>query len=102
EVVAGADADAPDVLLLGGAQPAETARTSGLELDARALADVVERGLLALRLVGEGRVVRVIEQHLDLLVRLVHARPVAGEEAHDRRHLVGADAAPAPPRPSCP
>src|SRR5439155_12434 len=81
EALVGVDADAPDVLLLGGAQPAETARTSGLELDARALADVVERGLLALRLVGEGRVVCVIDQHLDRLVRLVVVRRVRNEDA---------------------
>src|SRR5436190_14871857 len=75
--------------------PTSTAHTHtlDLELESRALAHLVERRLLALRLVGEGRIVRVVDQHLDVAVCLVDACPVAREVAHDRRDLVGADAA---------
>ena len=49
----GVDADALDVLLLGGVERAEAALARDREDDLRALADLVERDLLALRLIDE-------------------------------------------------
>ena len=53
------DADAPDLRLLGGVERAETAVPGDRELDLRAAGDVVQRELLALRLVDE--VLRVVD-----------------------------------------
>ena len=52
-----------------------------------------ERGLVALRLVVERRVVRVVREHLDPGVRLLRALDVAADVANDRRHVVRANRA---------
>ena len=49
----GVDADAPDALLLRGVERAEPAASRDLEDDDRAARDLVQRDLLALRLVRE-------------------------------------------------
>src|SRR6266508_1357557 len=89
----GVDADAPNALLLGSVEPAEPTLAGGLEHDAGAARDLVQRRLLALRLVGEGRVVRVVDEHGHLRIRLLRAGRVAGEEADDRVNLAGAHGA---------
>ena len=61
------------------------------KIDARALLDLVQRDLLALRLVGE--VLRVAVQHRDPRIGGLRARLVAGDEAVDRRLLLAADGA---------
>src|SRR5579884_4202949 len=87
------DADAPDVGLLRGAEAAEATAACRLEDDAGAARDLVLRRDLALRLVVERRVVRHVQEHLHVLVRLHGTRPEAGEVMHDRRHGVRAHGA---------
>src|SRR6266550_682969 len=87
----GVDADAPDVLLLGRVQRAQTAATRHLEDHARALLDLVQRDLLALRLVVP--VLRVGIQRRDAGIRGPRSRLVAGDEAIDRRLLLATDRA---------
>src|SRR3954469_13152730 len=53
----GVDADPPHLLLLRGGERAETAAAGDLEDDVRAPVDLVQRRLLALRLIREGCVV---------------------------------------------
>src|SRR5947207_947099 len=65
----------------------------GREDDLRLLADLVERDLFALRLVAEGRIVRVAEDDRGLRVSLLDPGSVAAEVADDRRHRVRADRA---------
>ena len=67
----GVDADALQVLALSRVQRAEAAAARDLEDDLRALGDLVERDLLALRLVGEA--LRVAVQGLDGRVGLLSA-----------------------------
>src|SRR6476659_6556299 len=86
----GVDADALDALLLGGVEDAEAALAGDLEDDLRAARDLVERDLLALRLVDE--VLGVAVQRLDRRVRRLGARLVAGDVVVDRRDLLAADA----------
>jgi hypothetical protein len=88
----GVDADAPDFRppWRPGARRGRTARD--LEDRLRALLDLTQRGLLALRLVVERRVVRVVREHLDLRVRLLRALDVPADVADDRGDVVRADA----------
>ena len=51
----------------------------------RALVDLVERRLVALRLVVEGGVVGVVREHLDAGAGLLRALDVAADVVHDRR-----------------
>src|SRR6266446_2997288 len=83
------DADAPDPRLLRSVQRAEAARPRDVELDLRALVDLVLRDRLALRLVDE--VLRVALEHRDARVARLRAGLVAREEAVDRRDLDAAD-----------
>src|SRR5918994_4366129 len=62
ERLVGVDADAPDALLLRRVQRAEAAAAGNLEDDVGALGDLVERHLLALRLVDE--VLRVAQERV--------------------------------------
>ena len=73
ERLVGVDADAADPFLAGGVERAETAAARDLEDDVGALRDLVERDLLALRLVDE--VLRVAVQDLDVRVRVLRALP---------------------------
>src|SRR5689334_10199200 len=67
----GVDADAPDLGRLRSLQGAEAAAAGDLEDRLRALRDVLERDLLALRRGGRREVVRVVDQDLGgLVVRL--------------------------------
>src|SRR6266851_3664278 len=75
----GIDADPPEPLGLRLIERAEPAAAGGREDDLRLLADLVERDLLALRLVAEGRIVRVAEDDRGLRVRLLDPGSVAGE-----------------------
>src|SRR4051794_24030110 len=87
----GVDADALDALLLGGVERAEAALAGDLEDDLRALGDLVERDLLALRLVDE--VLRVAVERLDARVRRLRSGLEAGDVVVDRRDLLAADPA---------
>ncbi len=83
------DADAPDPGALRGVERAEAARAGDVELDLRALIDLVLRDRLALRLIDE--VLRVADEHRDARVARLRAGLVAREEAVDRRDLDAAD-----------
>src|SRR5262249_30645782 len=87
----GIDADAEDVLPVRRVEDAETALAGDLELDDRALADLVERLLLALRLSDE--VLGVVVQGLDPRVGLLRAVLEPGDVAVDRRDLETTDRA---------
>src|SRR5256886_11661868 len=87
----GVDADPPEPLRLGLVESTESAAAGDGEDDLRLLADLVERDLLALRLVAEGRIVCIAEDDRRLRVRLLHSGSVAAEVADDRRHRVRAD-----------
>ena len=87
----GVDADRLHALLLGGVDRAEPARAGDLEDDLRALGDLVECDLLALRLVGEALGVAV--ERLDARVGLLRAGLEARDVVVDRRDLLAADAA---------
>src|SRR5256885_1538446 len=89
----GVDADPPESLRLRLIERAEAAAAGSREDDLRLLADLVERDLLALRLVAEGRIIRVAEDDRGLRVRLLDTGSVAAEVADDRRHRVRADRA---------
>src|SRR5215208_4552447 len=73
------DPDPPDALLLRRVQRAEAAAAGHLEDDVGALGDLVERHLLALRLVVE--VLRVAVERLGLRVRVGDGLPIARDEA---------------------
>src|SRR4051794_8909604 len=75
----GVDADAHDVLLLRGIEGAEPATARDLEDHARAVRDLVQRQLLALRLVDE--VLRVAVDRGRAGVRLLDPEAVAGDVA---------------------
>src|SRR5262245_22004294 len=92
-VLVGVDADAPLAGAVRRAEPAEAAAPGRREDDLRFALQLVERDLLALRLIVEGQVVRVAVDDRDLRVGPRGARLVAGEVAHDRRNGVRADAA---------
>src|SRR5690242_14910260 len=83
------DADRLDLLLLGGVDRAEAALAGGGEDDLRALVDLVQRQLLALRLVDE--VLRVAAEHLHVGVRGLRARLVARDVVVHGGHLLAAD-----------
>ena len=85
----GVDADALHALLLGGVERAEAALAGHGEDDLGALGDLVERDLLALRLVDE--VLRIAVQDLDVGVRLRGTGLVARDVGVDRRDLLAAD-----------
>ena len=85
------DADAEDVLRVGCVEHAEAALAGDLELDRRALRDLVQRLLLALRLCDE--VLGVVVQRLDARIGLLRAELEAGDVAVDRRDLEAADRA---------
>src|SRR5215831_17979574 len=91
EGLVGVDPDAPHVLLLRSVERAEAAAAGDLEDHASALLDLVQRDLLALRLVGE--VLRVPVQRLDAGIRCLGTGLVTGDEAVDRRLLLAADGA---------
>ena len=91
EGLVGVDADPPDALLARRVERTEAAAAGNLEDDARAVRDLVQRDLLALRLVVE--VLRVAVQQLDPRIRRLRAGLVAGDEAVDRRLLLSADGA---------
>src|SRR5262245_3896557 len=76
-------ADPPDAGLLGRVQRAEPARAGDVELDLRALVDLVLRDRLALGRVDE--VLRVADEDLHAGVALLRAGLIAREEAVDRR-----------------
>src|SRR5579884_3174098 len=78
-------ADAPDLRVVGRAEHAEPAEAGDLELDLRALADLVLRDGLALVLRHE--VLRVADQHLDLRVGELRAVLVAHDVVVDGRDL---------------
>src|SRR4051794_34545449 len=92
----GVDADAPDLLLARRLEGAETAAAGDLEDDARALLDLREGELLALRLVDEvlGVAVDGLEAGVGVGGALLEARDEAVDrrdlEAADRRHGLGA------------
>src|ERR671918_73435 len=77
ERLVGVHADAPDLTLLGAVESTEPAAAGDLEDDVRAVGDLVERDLLALRLVDE--VLRVAVERLDVGIRVRRPREVAGE-----------------------
>src|SRR5258708_39633281 len=83
------DADAPDPGALRGVERAEAARAGDVELDLRALIDLVLCDRLALRLIDE--VLRVADEHRDAWVARLRAGLVARKEAVDRRGLDAAD-----------
>ena len=85
----GVDADALDALLLGRVKRAEAALAGHLEDDLGALRDLVERDLLALRLVDE--VLRVAVQRLDAGVGVRGALLEARDVVVHRRDLLAAD-----------
>ena len=87
----GVDADRPGVLLLGGLERAEAASAGRCEDDLGAGCDLVERELLALRLVDE--VLGVPGEDIRLRRGLLRARLVAGEERDDGRNRLAADRA---------
>src|SRR5215207_8721632 len=91
EALVGVHADALHALLLGRVQRAEAAAARDLEDDLRAVRDLVERELLALRLVDE--VLRVPVEGLDLRVRVLSTGLVARDVAVDGRDLLAADRA---------
>ena len=76
-------------LLLSRVERAEAAAAGHLEDDLRAPRDLVERDLLALRLVDE--VLRVPVKRLDLGIGLLGARLEAGDIVVHRRDLLAAD-----------
>ena len=78
---------------LRGLQRAEAAAAGDLEHRLRALGDVLERELLALRGGRVGEVVRVVDEHLEALVDRLGAGSVAGDPVVDRRDLLAADRA---------
>ena len=80
-----------DVLLFRRRQRPEAALARDLEDDMRAAGDLVERKLLALRLVDE--VLRIRVQRRDPGLAFLGARPVAGDVPVDRRDLLSADGA---------
>ena len=90
-VLVGVDTDAEHLLRAGRIEDAETALAGDLELDHRALGDLVQRLLLALRLCDE--VLGVVVEHLDARERLLRAVLVAGDVPVDRRDLETADRA---------
>jgi hypothetical protein len=77
------------VLLTGGVERAEPAGAGVREDDLGALLDLVQRDLLALRLVDE--VLRVVHEHGRRWIARLHAGLVAGDEAVDRRNALAAD-----------
>jgi hypothetical protein len=87
----GVDADPAHVLLLGGVQRAEPALAGHLEDDGRAAGDLVERDLLALRLVDE--VLRIAVQRRHAGIRGLCTRAIAGDVAVDGRDLLASDRA---------
>ena len=87
----GVDADPADVLLLGCGQSAEAALAGDLEDDMRPARDLVERELLALRLVDE--VLRVGVQRRDPWAGLLRAGAVARDVPVHGRDLQPADRA---------
>ena len=89
EGLVGVDADREDALLQGGVERPQAAEAGDLEHDVGALRDVVERDLLAQRLVDE--VVRVVVQQRDVGVRVLRALLVAGDPVVDRRDRDAAD-----------
>src|SRR5919204_1236129 len=89
----GVDADRPHALLPRRVDHTEPAAARYLENDARAGRDLVQRHVLALRLIGKGRIVRVAVNGLDPGIRGLRAGLVAGDEAVDRRLLLAADGA---------
>ena len=91
EALVGVDTDAPDALLLGGRECTETAVARRLEDDIRACGDLVQRDLLALRLIDE--VLGVRRRDLDALLRRLRAGLEAREVGDDGRHGLAADGA---------
>ena len=91
EGLVGVDADPPHLLLAGRVERPEPAAARNLEDDAGAAGDLVERELLALRLVVP--IGRVAVQDLDPGDGLLGAGLVARDEAVDRRLLEAADRA---------
>ena len=89
EGLVGIDADAPDALLLRRVKRAQAAAARNLEDRSGALLDLVQRDLLALRLIRE--VLRVAVQHLDARVGGLRAGLIARDETIDRRLLLTAD-----------
>ena len=87
----GVDTDAEHLLRAGCVEDAEAALAGDLELDRRALGDLVQRLLLALRLCDE--VLGVVVEHLDARERLLGTVLVAGDVPVDRRDLQSADGA---------
>src|SRR3954447_8599342 len=87
----GVDADAPLALRLRGVEGAEATATGDLEDDVRALGDLLQGQLLALRRGRRRELVRVVDQDLDLRVGLAGARAIAGDPVVDRRDLLSAD-----------
>src|SRR3954447_6544414 len=87
----GVDADALHRLLLRRVEDAEAALARDLEDDLRTLRDLVERQLLALRLVDE--VLRVAVEGLDARVGRLGAGLVARDVVIHRRDLLAADGA---------
>ena len=91
ERLVGVDADPPALALTGRVERAEAAAAGDLEDHVRAARDLVQRQLLALRLVVP--VLRVVVDQLDPGSRLLGAGEVAGDEAVDGRLLHPADGA---------
>src|SRR6266540_3011107 len=91
ERLVGVHPDSPDALLLRRVEGAEPTTAGNLEDHAGALFDLVQRDLLALRLVGE--VLGVAVQELDPGIGGLCTRLIAGDEAVDRRLLLPADRA---------
>src|SRR3954452_18177181 len=87
----GVDADRLHALLLGRVDGAEPALAGDLEDDLGALGDLVQRDLLALRLVDE--VLRVAVQELHARVGLLRSGLEARDVVVDRRDLLTADRA---------
>src|SRR4029079_2799185 len=85
----GVDADADDTALLGRREDTETALAGDLEDDACTVGDLVQRLLLALRLVDEVLRVGVRDRHLR--AGTLRTRVVARDEAVHRRDLEAAD-----------
>src|ERR671918_124715 len=85
ERLVGVHADAPDAPLLGAVESTEPAAAGDLEHDVRAVGDLVERELLAPRLVDE--VLRVAVERLDVGIRVRRALLETGDEAVDGRDL---------------
>src|SRR6188472_980774 len=85
----GVDPDAPVLVVLRRLDGAEAAAARDLEDHVGLLADLVQRDLLALRLVDE--VLRVVVQGLDARLDLLRAVLVPGDVMVDRRDLLAAD-----------